>query len=817
MAGVGGGQGGGEGAPMGTEYTLQGVMRFLQTEWHRHERDRNAWEIERAEMKSRIGRLEGDLRTSKKTNDSVSKYVKILEIALRKEREKTKSLANGEKVDLQADPKELAKEALKSLPQTSASLEIGPDDAGPLGVQQDTQRDKSKNYLAKCSSEVTYHVLPSAHPPPDVAEIEAQSHEYSPIQPPQRSLEEAYAQQRQKHQPVNNIAAQRDLSLSSGTMVEPPEPLFEASGLTRSTTQINHALPLREHTEKTAGNRSTSPVTAIDNRKQLFDVAASSDEPVESISHSYDSYGKPAPLREEVNVSRTSEQAPPEINDGWDFDDGPTTETVSEQMTHRGDTENFPNASLIPAKSPTRAGIASHRRKSSGAKRRVSTDLNVSPQKAEGQTFKVRFALRGHLDVVRSVIFTGGGTPAEPEIATCGDDGTIKRWTIPAAYGNYGRDTAANDLDLTSYFTHRGHVGAVTALASAPASQNFSNGGRAIGDGWIFSGGQDATVKVWERGRVDPKASLDGHTDAVWALCVLPGSSGSVLGDRCASYGGPDRILLASAGADGRILIWAVSAPPQLTSPHSGSNRGARSSRRSNSISSGSNFPSEPQPSTASSSAFHFILIHHIVRSNPGPSPTCISPLSPHGENFVVSYDDASILIYDTRNGDEIVGMASAETYDGTSATGVNSVVASTVGFDGALSLDHTRGVTEDSEGMVSGATGSSGGVEGVIISGHEDRYVRFFDANSGQCTYTMIAHTSAISSLSLSPDGRELVSAGHDASLRFWSLEKRSCTQEITSHRLMRGEGVCAVVWSQDGRWVVSGGGDGVVKVFAR
>ena len=80
-----------------------------------------------------------------------------------------------------------------------------------------------------------------------------------------------------------------------------------------------------------------------------------------------------------------------------------------------------------------------------------------------------------------------------------------------------------------------------------------------------------------------------------------------------------------------------------------------------------------------------------------------------------------------------------------------------------------------------------------------------------------MLAHPSAIASLSLSPDGRELVSAGHDASLRFWSLEKRSCVQELTSHRLMRGEGVCTVVWAQDGRWVVSGGGDGVVKVFAR
>jgi striatin 1/3/4 len=134
-------------------------------------------------------------------------------------------------------------------------------------------------------------------------------------------------------------------------------------------------------------------------------------------------------------------------------------------------------------------------------------------------------------------------------------------------------------------------------------------------------------------------------------------------------------------------------------------------------------------------------------------------------------------------------------------------------------------------------------GVEGVIISGHEDQFIRFFDANSGelspyyalyhtiglkssilikawligQCTYNMLAHPASISSLSLSPDGRELVSAGHDASLRFWSLEKRSCTQEITTHRVMRGEGVCDVVWSQDGRWVVSAGGDGVVKVFTR
>lgn len=33
------------------EYSLAGVLHFLQTEWRRYERDRNEWEIERAEMR----------------------------------------------------------------------------------------------------------------------------------------------------------------------------------------------------------------------------------------------------------------------------------------------------------------------------------------------------------------------------------------------------------------------------------------------------------------------------------------------------------------------------------------------------------------------------------------------------------------------------------------------------------------------------------------------------------------------------------------------------------------------------------------------
>lgn len=74
--------------------------------------------------------------------------------------------------------------------------------------------------------------------------------------------------------------------------------------------------------------------------------------------------------------------------------------------------------------------------------------------------------------------------------------------------------------------------------------------------------------------------------------------------------------------------------------------------------------------------------------------------------------------------------MASLETYDGTPSTGVNSVVATTIGFDGSASLDPNRALAEQE--VVHGATGSST-VDGVIISGYEDRYIRLFDANSGK------------------------------------------------------------------------------------
>lgn len=501
---------------------------------------------------------------------------------------------------------------------------------------------------------------------------------------------------------------------------------------------MTRSLPERQAQQQGA------PLTAIDRSNQPRSEHSFSnrdrDEHVEKVAHSYDSYGRPILSREEEEKPRISEESEVADADGWNFDDPaePPTDDRSapeQPLPQRPDTDVFPNANNNALKSPTRGGPGSHRRKSSLSRRRpsdgshelreLSTSHTGGSFRGDPGQFKVRFALRGHLDVVRSVIFTGGGSPAQPEICTAGDDGTIKRWTAGS------NPNKGDDLDLKCDQTHRGHTGAVLSLAASPVHQPFTNGGRLQGDGWVFSGGQDATVRVWERGSVGPKATLDGHTDAVWTVCVLPGTSASILGDQSIHHGGPDRTIFASGAADGTILIWAVSSPPQTSSPHQASRRGTGGSRRANSVSAGSNFPSSPQPNTATTKPFQYSLVHRIERPN-HPSPTCISPLTMSGDTFVVSYADASILVYNTRTAEEMVGMASLETYDGTPGTGVNAIAATTGGLEGSTSFDSGRGVSED-ESIVHGPTGSSSGVEGMILSGHEDRYIRFFDANSGK------------------------------------------------------------------------------------
>ena len=57
----------------GQDFTLSNVLHYLQTEWRRYERDRNEWEIERAEM--RVSRAAARLKVCRVVAHSLSSHV----------------------------------------------------------------------------------------------------------------------------------------------------------------------------------------------------------------------------------------------------------------------------------------------------------------------------------------------------------------------------------------------------------------------------------------------------------------------------------------------------------------------------------------------------------------------------------------------------------------------------------------------------------------------------------------------------------------------------------------------------------------------
>ena len=335
--------------------------------------------------------------------------------------------------------------AAEPLKPRNSFLDLELEDSASPDLKQDTERDKSRVYLGKCIQEVTYHVVPTTNSQQQYAEEQelSQIHHYSNNQqPPQASLEEVYLQQRQKQQ-QNNLGILGPSPLPNHQ--PPPVPrVSDIPPLTRGSQQSEQSFMARSMPERQS-QQQPPPMTAIDTRHQPQPYGfPPGDDQIEKVSHSYDSYGRQVPSREEEDNPRISEEPENTDSDGWDFDDPPKPPSEEPPPEYRppqrADTDPFPNANNMSLKSPTR-GPGSHRRKSSLSRRRQSDGSHevreLSSSRSDGSMrgelgqFKVRFALRGHLDVVRSVIFTGGGSPSEPEIATCGDDGVIKRWTIP--------------------------------------------------------------------------------------------------------------------------------------------------------------------------------------------------------------------------------------------------------------------------------------------------------------------------------------------------------------------------------------------------
>ncbi|HEX9786105.1 MAG TPA: serine/threonine-protein kinase [Opitutaceae bacterium] len=111
----------------------------------------------------------------------------------------------------------------------------------------------------------------------------------------------------------------------------------------------------------------------------------------------------------------------------------------------------------------------------------------------------------------------------------------------------------------------------------------------------------------------------------------------------------------------------------------------------------------------------------------------------------------------------------------------------------------------------LSAAAFSPDGKNLATASGHNDIDIHLWDVSSGVETGRLEGHGNWIAALVFLPDGRKLVSASADQTLRTWDVASRECLDVMRGHR--------AEVWRlallPDGRTRAGGSKDGVVSLW--
>nr|XP_011433062.1 striatin-3 isoform X11 [Crassostrea gigas] len=503
------------------QYSMPGILHFLQTEWARFEMERSQWEVERAELQARIAFLQGERKGQENLKQDLVRRIKMLEFALKQERAKYHKLKYGT---------ELNQEDLKP-----PSLEKKEEDA------------------------VDGEVMPSAG---NVSWRQG------------RHLLRQYLQEIGYTDTIIDVRSARVRSLL-GLQAHAAE--SEAEGAQPAIVQMNGEVPSKRAGDQGKARGKKMPASLVDSA--LLDSEASvlatldflgQDGMEDEDNLSDEDDGLAGEEESEVKHVKKRPKMQNVDNIAMMEDDTETEEALAEfdflveeaengageaQSHGDGPEWGLQGGSSIAFPSDSRKQIigTDPDDESFGEELGELADLTVnneadqnnydlfgisSPKEAYRKTWNAKYTLRSHFDGVRSLAFH----PVDPVLITASEDHTLKLWnlqkTVPAK--------KATSLDVEPVYTFRAHIGPVLCLAVNSTGEQ------------CFSGGQDSTIRCWNipSSNIDPydsfdqnvlNCTLEGHTNAVWGLSVHS-----------------SKMQLLSCSADGTVRLWSPGQKPPL-------------------------------------------------------------------------------------------------------------------------------------------------------------------------------------------------------------------------------------------------------------